>query len=128
MTIGWRAMAANGWASAASADWHRASACGGLSRQSSQSRGSSILSSRTEVVYGLHTVRSLLQRHPERVLRVSLQHGRSDSRAAQIEQLAHAAGRPVERIDAGRLSARLGDVAHQGVAAEVLPLVPWREQ
>jgi 23S rRNA (guanosine2251-2'-O)-methyltransferase len=62
------------------------------------------------------------------VLRVSLQHGRSDSRAAQIEQLAHAAGRPVERIDAGRLSARLGDVAHQGVAAEVLPLVPWREQ
>jgi 23S rRNA (guanosine2251-2'-O)-methyltransferase len=86
------------------------------------------LSSRTEVVYGLHTVRSLLQRHPERVLRVSLQHGRSDSRAAQIEQLAHAAGRPVERIDAGRLSARLGDVTHQGVAAEVLPLLPWREQ
>jgi len=57
-----------------------------------------------------------------------LQHGRSDSRAAQIEQLAHAAGRPVERIDAGRLSARLGDVTHQGVAAEVLPLAPWREQ
>ena len=86
------------------------------------------MSSRTEVVYGLHTVRSLLQRHPERVLRVSLQQGRSDSRAAQIEQLAHAAGRPVERVDAGRLIARLGDVAHQGVAAEVLPLVPWHEQ
>jgi 23S rRNA (guanosine2251-2'-O)-methyltransferase len=85
------------------------------------------LNSRTEVIYGVHAVRALLQRHPERVLRVSLQQGRADSRATQIEQLAQAAGRPVERVDAGLLNARLGDVTHQGVAAEVLPLLPWRE-
>ncbi len=85
-------------------------------------------SPRTELIYGLHAVRALLQRHPERVLRVWLQHGRTDERVAQLEQLALQAGRPLERIDASRLLARLGDVVHQGVAAEVLPLAPWREQ
>ena len=84
-------------------------------------------SPRTELIYGLHAVRVLLQRHPERVLRVSLQQGRTDARAAQIEQLALAAGRAVERVDASRLLARLGPVVHQGVAAEVLPLPHWRE-
>ena len=85
-------------------------------------------SPRTEVLYGLHAVRALLRRHPERVLRVYLQQGRSDAKAAEIEQLARAAGRTVERIDAGRLLARLGNVVHQGVVAEVVPLTPWREE
>jgi 23S rRNA (guanosine2251-2'-O)-methyltransferase len=84
-------------------------------------------SPRTELVYGLHTVRALLQRHPDRVLRILLQQGRADERAAGIEQAASAAGRAIERIDAARLRARLGDVVHQGVAAEVLRLEPWRE-
>jgi 23S rRNA (guanosine2251-2'-O)-methyltransferase len=84
-------------------------------------------SPRTELVYGVHTVRALLQRHPERVLRVYLQQGRSDERAAAIEQAAKAAGRAIERIEAARLRARLGDAVHQGVAAEVLRLEPWRE-
>ena len=34
----------------------------------------------------------------------------------------------IERIDAGRLLSRLGDVVHQGVAAELMPLAPWREE
>jgi 23S rRNA (guanosine2251-2'-O)-methyltransferase len=84
-------------------------------------------SPRTELVYGLHTVQALLQRHPDRVLRIYLQQGRSDARAAGIEQAAKAAGRAVERIEAPRLRARLGDAVHQGVAAEVLRLEPWRE-
>jgi 23S rRNA (guanosine2251-2'-O)-methyltransferase len=85
-------------------------------------------SQRTEVVYGLHAVRALLRRHPERVLRVFVQQGRADARAQEIEQLARAAGRAIERVDAGRLLARLGDVVHQGVVAEVVPLAPWREE
>jgi 23S rRNA (guanosine2251-2'-O)-methyltransferase len=84
-------------------------------------------SPRTEFVYGLHTVRALLQRHPDRVLRIYLQQGRADDRAAEIERTAKAAGRTVERIEAARLRARLGDAVHQGVAAEVLRLEPWRE-
>jgi 23S rRNA (guanosine2251-2'-O)-methyltransferase len=85
-------------------------------------------SQRTEVVYGLHAVRALLTRDPQRVSRVYLQHGRHDVRADEIERLAQAAGRAVERVDAKRLQARLGEAVHQGVVAEVVPLAPWSEE
>jgi 23S rRNA (guanosine2251-2'-O)-methyltransferase len=84
-------------------------------------------SARTETVYGLHAVRSLLLRQPQRVLRVCLQRDRHDSRAEEIEHLSAAAGRPLERIDARQLRSRLGEVVHQGVMAEVAPLVAWTE-
>jgi 23S rRNA (guanosine2251-2'-O)-methyltransferase len=85
-------------------------------------------SQRTDVVYGLHAVRALLTRHPERVTRVYLQHGRHDAKADEIEQLARAAGREVERVDARQLQARLGEAVHQGIVAEVAPLAPWSEE
>jgi len=80
------------------------------------------------VVYGLHAVRALLMRDPQRVSRVYLQQDRRDARADEIERLAHAAGRAVERVDARRLQARLGQAVHQGVLAEVAPLAGWSEQ
>ena len=80
-----------------------------------------------ERVYGLHTVRALLRRSPQRVLRVYLQQGRADERATEIESLARAAGRELERVDAKRLRGWVGEVAHQGVLAEVEPLVPLSE-
>jgi 23S rRNA (guanosine2251-2'-O)-methyltransferase len=82
----------------------------------------------TDIVYGVHAVAALLTRAPERVLRIYLQQGRADARAAQIEQLAHAASLRVERVDGSRLQARLGNVVHQGVVAEVAPLAPWHEE
>jgi 23S rRNA (guanosine2251-2'-O)-methyltransferase len=82
----------------------------------------------TDLIYGLHAVRALLMRQPQRVLRVCLQSGRHDVRATQIEQLAQAASRPIERVDARRFEAQLGKVVHQGVMAQVLPLQPWREE
>jgi 23S rRNA (guanosine2251-2'-O)-methyltransferase len=85
-------------------------------------------SPRTELVYGLHAVRALLTRHPERVARVWLQHGRHDARAEEIERLAQVAGRAVERIDAKQLQARLGAAVHQGIMAEVAPLTAWNEE
>ena len=81
----------------------------------------------SERIYGLHTVRALLARAPQRVRRVYLQQGRADQRAAEIETLARAAQRPVERVDAGRLRGWVGEVAHQGVLAEVEPLPPMSE-
>jgi 23S rRNA (guanosine2251-2'-O)-methyltransferase len=81
----------------------------------------------TEVVYGLHTVRMLLTRQPQRVSRVFLQAGRHDPKASQIEQLALSAQRPVERLDAKRFESRLGNVVHQGVMAEVTALRGWQE-
>jgi 23S rRNA (guanosine2251-2'-O)-methyltransferase len=81
-----------------------------------------------ERIYGMHTLRALLARTPERVLRVYLQEGRSDQRASDIEAQARAAKRPVERVDIGRLRAWVGEVAHQGVVADIEALEPTSEE
>ena len=80
-----------------------------------------------ERVFGLHTVRTLLARAPHRVRKLWLQQGRDDQRIAQIEALARASQRPLERIDAARLRGWLGEVVHQGVMAEIDALPPMRE-
>ncbi len=82
----------------------------------------------TERVYGIHTVRALLARTPQRVLRVYLQQGRADRRASEIEAQARAAHRPLERVEVARLRAWVGEVAHQGVVAEIEPLPAASEQ
>jgi 23S rRNA (guanosine2251-2'-O)-methyltransferase len=81
----------------------------------------------TELIFGVHAVRVLLARQPERISRVYVLSGRHDAKAGEIEQLAKQASRPLERVDARRFEARLGNVVHQGVMAEVLPLRPWHE-
>lgn len=82
---------------------------------------------RVEAIYGVHAVRALLLRDPRRVRRVLLQRGRRDARAQEIERLAREAGCALERVEGERLAQRLGDVVHQGVAAEVVALAPWDE-
>lgn len=81
----------------------------------------------TETIFGLHPVRSMLERHPERVLSVRLAERRDDPRVRAIEDLARRQQRPVERLDPDALRRLLGDVVHQGVAAEIAPLPPWTE-
>ena len=80
-----------------------------------------------ETIYGMHAVRVMLERHPERVLTVRLAEQRDDPRARAIEELARRHERPVQRVDMHSLRQQLGDVAHQGVAAEITPLPPWSE-
>ena len=80
-----------------------------------------------QILYGLHAVRAALLRHPERVGTVRLAEGRDDPRAREIEQLARQHGRPVQRINAGKLKQLVGEVTHQGVVAEVEPMAPWNE-
>lgn len=81
----------------------------------------------TETIFGLHPVRSMLERHPERVLSVRLAERRDDPRVRAIEDLARKQQRPIERLDPDALRRLLGDVVHQGVAAEIAPLPPWTE-
>ena len=80
-----------------------------------------------ETIYGMHAVRVMLERHAERVLNVRLAEQRDDPRARAIEELARRHERPVQRVDMHSLRQQLGDVAHQGVAAEITPLPPWSE-
>jgi 23S rRNA (guanosine2251-2'-O)-methyltransferase len=81
----------------------------------------------TQTIYGLHAVRLMLERQPQRVLGVRLAEHRGDPRARAIEELARRQQRPLARVDAQLLKQQLGDVTHQGVAAEVLPLASWDE-
>jgi len=81
----------------------------------------------TQTIFGLHAVRMLLERHPERVAAVRLAERRDDPRVQQIEELARRHQRPVQRVDARALQQLLGDVVHQGVAADITPLEPWSE-
>ena len=80
-----------------------------------------------DTIYGIHAVRVMLERHAQRVLTVRLAAQRDDPRARAIEELARREQRPVERVDIHALRQQLGDVAHQGVAAEISPLPPWSE-
>ncbi|MGH8150107.1 MAG: 23S rRNA (guanosine(2251)-2'-O)-methyltransferase RlmB [Steroidobacteraceae bacterium] len=80
-----------------------------------------------QIVYGLHPVRALLARHPERVREVRIAERREDPRAREIATLAREHGRPVRRVDAEALHRMVGDVAHQGVVAEIEPIRPWSE-
>lgn len=58
---------------------------------------------------------------------VRLADRREDPRIKEIEDLARKHGRQVQRVDANALKHTLGDVAHQGVVAEIEPLSPWSE-
>lgn len=78
-------------------------------------------------VFGIHAVRSLLQRSPQRIRRLLTDARREDARMRELLQLAQSAGIKAERADAKALAGRVGDVAHQGVVAEVEPLPPWQE-
>lgn len=73
------------------------------------------------VVYGLHAVRSLLERQPGRVRQVWLQSGRDDARVAEIRRLAAERGVRVGGRPAAELDRLAGGGVHQGVAAELAP-------
>jgi len=74
------------------------------------------------VAYGIHTVRALLTRTPQRVRRVLLAQGRgSASRLHELRALAEGAGVPVSASDDAQLDRLAEGERHQGVVAEVMP-------
>src|SRR5260370_21038279 len=81
----------------------------------------------TETIYGMHAVRVMLERHPERVHSVRIGEGREDPRVRASDELARRHHRRVQRVEVHALKRLLGDVAHQGVAADITPLPPWTE-
>jgi 23S rRNA (guanosine2251-2'-O)-methyltransferase len=80
-----------------------------------------------QTIFGLHAVRGVLQRDARRVRRVIVDAKRDDPRVREVMTLASAHGIEVQRLDGRQIVARVGDVAHQGVLADVEPLQPWSE-
>ena len=78
-------------------------------------------------LYGVHALRTLLARSPQRVKRLVIAQQRDDARVREIEALARTADVRAERADVDTLRRMVGNVVHQGVVAEVMPLEPWSE-
>jgi 23S rRNA (guanosine2251-2'-O)-methyltransferase len=75
----------------------------------------------TVVVYGLHAVRVLLERHPERVRALWLQQGREDARLAGLRALATERRIRIGSRTTAELAGMAGEGVHQGIVAEVEP-------
>ena len=73
------------------------------------------------VAYGIHAVRVLLTRHPQRVRRVLLAGGRDAGRLAEIRTLAQRSGVQVAAADDALLAKLAEGERHQGVVAEIVP-------
>src|SRR5512134_708352 len=73
------------------------------------------------VAYGIHAVRVLLMRYPQRVRRVLLAAGRDAGRLAEIRTLAQRAGVQVAGADDALLAKLAEGERHQGVVAEIEP-------
>jgi 23S rRNA (guanosine2251-2'-O)-methyltransferase len=73
------------------------------------------------VAYGIHAVRVLLTRYPQRVRRVLLAGGRDARRLAEIRTLAQRAGVQVADVDDAVLAKLAEGERHQGVVAELAP-------
>jgi 23S rRNA (guanosine2251-2'-O)-methyltransferase len=80
-----------------------------------------------DLVYGLHAVRALLEKRPDAVLRVFVQAGRGDQRAAAVLALARERGVGVDVKTAQELDRLAGGGVHQGIAARVRPAVALDE-
>ena len=83
--------------------------------------------SETTVVFGLHSVRALLQRSPERATLLVLQKGREDARSTELQRLAQAARVRVELKDAHELERLAGNEHHQGACLQIRALGPLGE-
>ena len=74
---------------------------------------------KTEIIYGIHAVESVLRQHPERVLQLWLQAGRKDKRIQTLLGLAGRQGVSVELVARDLLQKKSADGKHQGVVASI---------
>ncbi len=75
-----------------------------------------------QTVMGIHAVRAVLARHPERISHIWVDAGRNDRRLAELFELASRLGISVQRIPRVDLERKAGSGArHQGVVANIVP-------
>lgn len=71
----------------------------------------------SNLVYGIHAVKAVLERHPQQVMALYVQKGRDDHRVQAILDLAEAASRDVHYVSRKELDERTQNHLHQGVVA-----------
>ena len=83
---------------------------------------------KTEYFYGVHSVESLLELEPERVLTLLTLKGRDDQRLKNVLALADPFGISVQQASRDKLEKLAGQPFHQGVVAAVRPHPTLNEQ
>ncbi|AYA69998.1 MULTISPECIES: 23S rRNA (guanosine(2251)-2'-O)-methyltransferase RlmB [unclassified Acinetobacter] len=81
-----------------------------------------------EYFYGVHSVESLLELEPERVLTLFTLKGRDDQRLKRVLELAEPFGISVQQTGRDRLEKMAGLPFHQGVVAAVRPNPVFNEK
>ena len=81
-----------------------------------------------EYFYGVHSVESLLELEPERVLTLFTLKGRDDQRLKRVLELAEPFGISVQQTGRDRLEKMAGLPFHQGVVAAVRPHPVFNEK
>ena len=81
-----------------------------------------------EYFYGVHSVESLLELEPERVLTLFTLKGRDDQRLKRVLELAEPCGMSVQQTGRDRLEKMAGLPFHQGVVAAVRPNPVFNEK
>ena len=74
---------------------------------------------KTEIIFGIHAVESVLRTHPEQVLQLWVQAGRKDKRMQTVLRLADRQGVSVETCSRDVLQKKSADNKHQGVVAKI---------
>ena len=78
-------------------------------------------------VFGLHAVKAVLEREPQRVLHIWAQQGRDDKRMSDVLGLASRFGVHVDSVPREKLDQR-SEGQHQGIIARIKPAPEWQEQ
>lgn len=75
--------------------------------------------SKTEIIYGIHAVESVLKNNRENLLQVWVQQGRKDQRIQQLVSLIKQSGVSLESISSDKMKRKCEDAKHQGVIAKI---------
>ncbi len=79
------------------------------------------------LISGINSVQTLLERQAERILQIFLIDARQDQRAQKIVALAQQHGISVQMVNAHKLDQLLPQINHQGIAAECRALPHYTE-
>ncbi len=74
---------------------------------------------RTELIYGIHVIRSFLKTSPERILEVKMLENKDDKRIQEIKSLARDNGITVQTLSKKQIATFSEDGTHQGVLAKI---------
>lgn len=85
------------------------------------------MASKTELIFGIHSIEAILKKHPERVLELKIQNTRNDDRVKKISMLAVRFGAHVEEVKKEELNKLAGTMTHQGVVARIRSQPALRE-